>query len=128
MFKQSPTFSSYSIDSLPAARAFYGGTLGLEVDERPEGLALKLGGGGYLFLYPKPDHQAATFTVLNFHVPNIEEAVSALAITLTIARCEGRFARASWVLAPLVSCGGGSGQTSPAGTAAASRRKRHGRR
>jgi catechol 2,3-dioxygenase-like lactoylglutathione lyase family enzyme len=79
MFKQSPTFSSYSVDNLPAARAFYGGTLGLEVDERPEGLALKLGGGGYLFLYPKPNHQAATFTVLNFHVPNIEEAVTALA-------------------------------------------------
>jgi catechol 2,3-dioxygenase-like lactoylglutathione lyase family enzyme len=78
MFKQSPTFSSYSVDNLPAARAFYGGTLGLEVDERPEGLALKLGGGGYLFLYPKPNHQPATFTVLNFHVPNIEEAVSAL--------------------------------------------------
>ena len=78
MFKQSPTFSSYSIDNLAAARAFYGGTLGLEVDERPEGLALKLGGGGYLFLYPKPDHQPATFTVLNFHAPNIEEAVSAL--------------------------------------------------
>jgi catechol 2,3-dioxygenase-like lactoylglutathione lyase family enzyme len=78
MFKQSPTFSSYSIDNLAAARAFYGGTLGLEVDERPEGLALKLGGGGYLFLYPKTDHQPATFTVLNFHVSNIEEAVSAL--------------------------------------------------
>jgi catechol 2,3-dioxygenase-like lactoylglutathione lyase family enzyme len=78
MFKQSPTFSSYSIDNPAAARAFYGGTLGLEVDERPEGLAIKLGGGGYLFLYPKSDHQPATFTVLNFHVPNIEEAVSAL--------------------------------------------------
>ncbi|HEY4393325.1 MAG TPA: VOC family protein [Polyangia bacterium] len=78
MFNQSPTFSSYSIDSVPAARAFYGGTLGLEVDERPEGLALKLGGGGYLFLYPKPNHRPATFTVLNFHVPNIEEAVSGL--------------------------------------------------
>ena len=78
MFKQSPTFSSYSIDDLAAARSFYGGMLGLEVDERPEGLAVKLGGGGYLFLYPKPNHQPASFTVLNFHVPNIEEAVSAL--------------------------------------------------
>ena len=29
-------------------------------------LSITLPGGGTLFLYPKPDHQPATFTVLNF--------------------------------------------------------------
>ena len=34
--------------------------------------------GQQVFIYPKPDHESATFTVLNFVVPNINEAVDEL--------------------------------------------------
>ena len=80
MFRDNEAFSSYSVDDLDRARGFYGETLGLEVGEDPMGfLELRLAGGGRVMIYPKPDHQPATFTVLNFVVPNIEEAVDALA-------------------------------------------------
>jgi catechol 2,3-dioxygenase-like lactoylglutathione lyase family enzyme len=78
MFKNSKAFSSFSVDDLEKAKAFYGETLGLDVSETPEGLGLQLNGGGKVFLYPKPNHQPATFTVLNFPVENIEQAVDQL--------------------------------------------------
>ena len=78
MLKDSSAFSSFSVSDLAKARAFYGQTLGLEVAEGPEGLELRLAGGGRVFLYPKKDHAPATFTVLNFAVPSVEEAVTRL--------------------------------------------------
>src|SRR3954470_3955060 len=68
MLGKAHTFSSYSVDDLGKARAFYGETLGLAVKETPEGLDVTLGGGARVFLYPKRDHLPATFTVLNFAV------------------------------------------------------------
>lgn len=78
MFKQNRVFSSFSVDDLDAARNFYGGKLGLDVITEKEGLAIKLAGGADLFIYPKKDHRPATFTVLNFKVSNIDEAVDEL--------------------------------------------------
>src|SRR5438045_3678138 len=78
MFKNTRAFSSFSVNDIQRARDFYGRTLGLEVSEQKEGLALQLAGGGRVFLYPKPNHVPATFTVLNFAVPNVEEAVGRL--------------------------------------------------
>ena len=67
MFNNSEAFASFSVDDLEAARAFYGGTLGLELAaSEGGGLNIKLGGGGRVYVYPKPNHQPATFTVLNF--------------------------------------------------------------
>ena len=74
MFKEAEAFSSFSVNDLKKAREFYGGTLGLEVAETPEGLELHLA-GKTVFIYPKPNHTPASFTVLNFSVNNIEEAV-----------------------------------------------------
>ena len=79
MFKDTHAFSGFSVDDIQKAKKFYGQTLGLEVSEEEEGLALKIAGGGNVFLYPKPNHQPATFTVLNFPVNNIDEAVDNLA-------------------------------------------------
>jgi len=79
MFKDTKAFSSFSVNDLPKAREFYGQTLGLEVSETPEGLQLKIAGGGMVFIYPKPNHTPATFTVLNFPVDDIETAVEELA-------------------------------------------------
>jgi predicted enzyme related to lactoylglutathione lyase len=79
MFKDTHAFSGFSVDDIQKAKKFYGQTLGLEVSEEEEGLALKIAGGGNVFIYPKPNHQPATFTVLNFPVNNIDEAVDKLA-------------------------------------------------
>ena len=48
-----------------------------EIKETPEGLELHTGNNA-VFLYPKPNHTPASFTVLNFHVPDIEKAVDEL--------------------------------------------------
>jgi len=78
MFKNTKAFSSFSVNDLEKARAFYELTLGVTVAEMPEGLQLNLAGGGMVFIYPKPGHTPASFTVLNFQVDDIEAAVAEL--------------------------------------------------
>jgi predicted enzyme related to lactoylglutathione lyase len=78
MFRDSKTFSSYSVNDLKRVNEFYAGVLGLDVRESPEGLALNLAGGAMVFLYPKPNHEPATFTVLNFQVDDVDKAVDEL--------------------------------------------------
>jgi catechol 2,3-dioxygenase-like lactoylglutathione lyase family enzyme len=74
MFSFTSAFASFSVDDLAAAKEFYSKTLGLNVSETPAGLSLDIG-GTLIFVYPKADHQPATFTVLNFNVENIDEAL-----------------------------------------------------
>jgi len=78
IFKDAKCFSSFSVNNLDKAKEFYGQTLGLKVSQMEEGLELNLAGGTSLFLYPKPNHTPASFTVLNFPVKDIEEAVEEL--------------------------------------------------
>jgi extradiol dioxygenase family protein len=78
MFAKSRAFSSYSVNDLARARAFYGEVLEQRVSEEMGNLAIHLTGGGEVFLYAKPDHTAASFTVLNFPVDDIEKAVTEL--------------------------------------------------
>ncbi len=78
MFKDTKAFSGFSVDDLQKAKEFYGQTLGLEVSELPEGLELHIAGGTRIFIYPKPNHTPATFTILNFPVDDIEQAVDKL--------------------------------------------------
>ena len=80
MFKSNKAFSSFSVDDLSQAEKFYGGTLGLNLKVSKEGLELHLREGD-VFIYPKLNHQPATFTVLNFIVENIDAAVDELAKT-----------------------------------------------
>jgi predicted enzyme related to lactoylglutathione lyase len=78
-FSPAHAFSGFSVNDTAAAKEFYGGTLGLEVAEGPMGtLELSLPGGARVMMYPKPDHQPATFTVLNFAVEDVEAAVDQL--------------------------------------------------
>lgn len=77
-FKNTKAFSSFSVKDLDEAKRFYGQTLGLEVSESDEGLILQTKGGIDVFIYPKPDHTPATFTVLNFVVDNVDRAVDEL--------------------------------------------------
>src|SRR5690349_746572 len=77
IFTEAKSFSSFSVNDLQKAKDFYGETLGLQIKESPEGLELHTG-SNVVFLYPKPNHTPASFTVLNFHVDDIEEAVDEL--------------------------------------------------
>lgn len=76
--KFNDTFTSMSSNDVQRAKDFYGGTLGLDVADTAEGLKLSLPGGSSAFIYPKDDHEAATFTVLNFMVDDIDAAVDDL--------------------------------------------------
>lgn len=78
MFKDTKAFSSFAVDDVPRAKQFYGETLGLDVTDEMGGLALHLTGGGEVFVYPKPDHTPASFTVLNFPVEDVEAVVDRL--------------------------------------------------
>lgn len=79
MFKETKAFSGYSVDDIAKAKEFYHGILGLDVKDGMEGiLELHIKGSTPVILYPKPNHEPATFTVLNFPVPDIEKAVQQL--------------------------------------------------
>ena len=78
MFRDSHAFSGFSTNDIPTARAFYAETLGLEVTEANGMLTLHLAGGGTVIVYPKENHEPATFTILNFPVTDIDSAVDKL--------------------------------------------------
>jgi len=79
MLKVSEAFGSFSVNDLSRAEEFYTKKLGLKVQKERMGLTLHLPGEGTVFVYPKENHQPATFTVLNFAVDKIDEAVDDLA-------------------------------------------------
>ena len=79
MLKDSHAFSGFSTNDIPTTKAFYEGTLGLDVTEENGMLNLRFPGGQTVLIYPKGDaHRPATFTVLNFPVADIEATVDAL--------------------------------------------------
>jgi predicted enzyme related to lactoylglutathione lyase len=78
MFKNTKAFSSFSVDDLEKAKEFYGKTLGIEISESKEGLSLYPKSSNEIFIYPKTDHAPATFTILNFPVNDVEQAVDNL--------------------------------------------------
>jgi len=76
MLKADNAFSGFSVNDLDVAKKFYGETLSVELEEIPAGLRLKIGNG--ILIYPKPTHEPATYTMLNFRVDDIDQAVSEL--------------------------------------------------
>jgi predicted enzyme related to lactoylglutathione lyase len=79
MLKHSKAFSGFSVNDIEKAKKFYSEILGLDVTDNPMGLIeLNIEGGNHIIIYPKPNHVPATFTVLNFPVDNIDEAVDEL--------------------------------------------------
>jgi catechol 2,3-dioxygenase-like lactoylglutathione lyase family enzyme len=79
MFKDSQAFSSFAVKDLDAAKAFYGGTLGQDVRDGPMGtMELHLATGATVMVYPKDDHEPATYTILNFPVDDVEATVDKL--------------------------------------------------
>jgi predicted enzyme related to lactoylglutathione lyase len=78
MLGSSAAFSGFSSNDIEAAKRFYGETLGVDVSEDNGILNLNLAGGQRVIIYPKDNHEPATFTVLNFEVPDIDAAVDDL--------------------------------------------------
>ncbi len=76
MLNNSTAFSSFSVKNIDQARSFYHDILGLELKENPMGfIELLLKDQQRVMIYPKPNHEPASFTVLNFMVTQLEEAV-----------------------------------------------------
>lgn len=78
MLRVNDAYSGFSVDDIPKAKAFYGQTLGMDVREEHGMLALSIGGGKTVLVYPKDDHVPATYTTLNFPVDDIDAAVDEL--------------------------------------------------
>ncbi len=78
MFAAKRVFSGFSVKDLPRAKQFYEGILGLRVTQGPMGLSLFLPSGAEVFVYAKENHEAATYTILNFEVDDIDAAVDGL--------------------------------------------------
>jgi len=93
MFADTKAFSGFAVDDLQKAREFYAETLGLKVtvlDEEQGLMVLHLAGDRDTFVYAKPDHTPATYTILNFEVGDIDEAVDELAVRgVSFERYEG---------------------------------------
>lgn len=79
MFKSTKVFSGFSVNNIPKAKKFYSETLGVIVKDAMQGLIeLHTEGNTPIIVYPKPNHEPATFTILNFLVDDIEKAVDEL--------------------------------------------------
>ncbi|HYS36969.1 MAG TPA: VOC family protein [Pseudonocardiaceae bacterium] len=78
MLEHSKAFSGFSVDDIPQAKQFYGETLGLRVTEEHGMLTLHTPGDHNTLIYPKPNHEPATFTILNFPVSDIESTIDEL--------------------------------------------------
>ena len=78
MFTDTKAFSGFAVDDVDKAREFYGDTLGLRTSVENEILTLHIAGERPTLVYPKPDHRPADYTILNFPVEEIEQAVDEL--------------------------------------------------
>jgi catechol 2,3-dioxygenase-like lactoylglutathione lyase family enzyme len=80
LLKDSPIFTTFAVPDIKAAKRFYGETLGLDVrDGEMEGLLeIWSKDSRPVTVYPKPDHKPANFTVLNFPVDDVDQAVDEL--------------------------------------------------
>ena len=81
MLTDAKAFNGFAVDDLQRSKAFYEDTLGLKttlLDEQNGLLTLHLAGGRDTLVYAKPDFVPATYTVLNFEVDDVDEAVGEL--------------------------------------------------
>jgi catechol 2,3-dioxygenase-like lactoylglutathione lyase family enzyme len=78
MLENSKAFSGFAAPDIAKVKEFYSKTLGLKVTEEHGLLTLRLAGGNNVLIYPKRDHVAANFTILNFPVDNVDLAVEDL--------------------------------------------------
>lgn len=91
MLGQHRAHANFSVDDLPAARAFYVETLGFELEKGDENaLLLRDGAGAHIVVYAKPDHRPWDSTVLGVEVDDVKAAVDELvAAGVTIEKLDG---------------------------------------
>ena len=78
MLGDTKAYSGFSVDDLEKARHFYGDLLGIRTSAEYGLMTLHLAGGRDTLVYPKPGHTPATYTILNFEVDDIDQAVTEL--------------------------------------------------
>ena len=81
MLGTSKATSGFAVNDLDKARDFYEGVLGLGVEVLDEEFGvtkLKLAGGDEVLMYLSADMRPASYTILNFDVDDIDEAVEGL--------------------------------------------------
>jgi len=81
MLTNSKAFSGFAVDDLQKAQQFYGETLGLKVellDEQNGLLTLHLAGDRDTLAYLSPSMTPPSYTILNFPVDDIDQAVDEL--------------------------------------------------
>lgn len=82
MLKDSKAFSGFSVNDIDAAYQFYGEVLGLQVEKTEDmGGMVTIhieGNQNNILVYKKPNHQPATYTILNFPVKDVEATVKEL--------------------------------------------------
>jgi predicted enzyme related to lactoylglutathione lyase len=93
MFANTKAYSGFAVDDLRKAKEFYGETLGIEIttlDEENGLLSLHLAGDRDTLVYLSPGFTPASYTILNFSVDDIDEAVEQLtARGVELERYEG---------------------------------------
>jgi predicted enzyme related to lactoylglutathione lyase len=93
MFTNTKAYSGFAVDDLGKAREFYGDTLGLKISTESEEnglITLHLAGDRDTLVYLKPDFVPATYTILNFEVDDIDQAVDELSARgVSVERYDG---------------------------------------
>jgi catechol 2,3-dioxygenase-like lactoylglutathione lyase family enzyme len=79
MLANAKAYSGLAVRDMEEARRFYGEALGLKTSEEYGLMWLHLAGGRDALVYEQSDATPASFTILNFEVDDIDEAVDALA-------------------------------------------------
>jgi catechol 2,3-dioxygenase-like lactoylglutathione lyase family enzyme len=79
MLADTKAYSGFAVDDMDTAREFYAGTLGLRTSEEHGQMWLHLAGHRDTLVYQQPDADAASYTILNFEVDDIDKAVDELA-------------------------------------------------
>jgi catechol 2,3-dioxygenase-like lactoylglutathione lyase family enzyme len=78
MLADTKAYSGFAVDDMDKAREFYAGTLGLRTSEEHGLMWLHLAGGRDTLVYPQPDATPASYTIMNFEVDDIDDAVDGL--------------------------------------------------
>jgi catechol 2,3-dioxygenase-like lactoylglutathione lyase family enzyme len=84
MLENSKAYSGFAVKDIEKTKQFYGGTLGLKINELDVGapqplLELHAGGDRPVLIYEKGDLTPANYTILNFPVDDVDAAVDQLA-------------------------------------------------
>ncbi len=78
MLTEASAYSGIAVRDMGEARRFYAETLGLETSEEHGLMRLQHAGGHNTLVYEQPSAVAASYTVLNFEVDDIEVIVDGL--------------------------------------------------